>query len=85
MHDEEIREKVRQYIIETFLLGDPTDSPADEESFMEKGIIDSTGIMEVVSFLENVFSVKVSDDELLPENLDSIGRISRFVQTKRAS
>ncbi|WP_258868246.1 acyl carrier protein [Alkalilimnicola ehrlichii] len=65
-----------------------TDDPAalaDDDSFLEQGIIDSTGIMEVIFFLEEEFGIRVDDDELIPENLDSVNRIARFVQRKRVA
>jgi len=79
----EIREQIRSYIVENFLFGD--DSGLDDSiSFLESGMIDSTGILEVIGFLEENFSIKVKDDELLPENLDSIANLMSFLGRKMA-
>lgn len=76
--------KVREFIIETFLFGDG-DTLAEETSFLESGIIDSTGILELIFFLEETFDVKIEDDELVPENMDSLSNISRFMERKLGS
>ena len=54
----------------------------DEDSFLENGIIDSTGVLELVQFLEENFNIKVADEELLPENLDSFNNIYKYLKTK---
>jgi acyl carrier protein len=79
--DQVIRERVRQFIAKNFFV---TDIAAldDDSSLLEKGIIDSTGMLEVIGFLESSFEVRVEDDEMLPENLDSVGRIVAFVARK---
>jgi acyl carrier protein len=76
-----IADDIRAYIIENFLLGvetglDPT------ASLINTGVIDSTGILEVVLFLEQTYGFQIRDEEMLPENLDSIDNITRFVQRK---
>jgi acyl carrier protein len=76
-----IESKIRAYIAENFLFGDAAQLGVDD-SFLDKGIIDSTGILEIVMFLEEQFGIKVADSEMLPENLDSIGNITRFIETK---
>ena len=78
-----IKQKLRQYILENFLFSDNPDDLADDDSFMDKGIIDSTGILEVIEFLEDEFGITVEDEEMIPENLDSVNRILGFVQTKQ--
>ena len=72
------RERIRQFVTETFFV----DSFGDDESFLTSGIIDSTGVLELVMFLEEKFKVKVADEEMLPENLDSVKAISAFVAHK---
>ncbi len=79
----ETREQVRAYIVDNFLFGDDS-GLEDSTSFLESGMIDSTGILEVISFLEEQFSIKVHDEELIPENLDSIGNIVGFLGAKMA-
>lgn len=76
------KEKVKTFIIENFLLGNVSPDLDDNESFFEKGIIDSTGVMELVSFIEKSFGIKFEDEELVPDNLDSLNKISDFVTRK---
>jgi acyl carrier protein len=76
-----IEAKIRAYIGENFLFGE-ADQLGVDDSFLDKGIIDSTGILEIVMFLEEQFGIKVADSEMLPENLDSIGNIGRFITKK---
>jgi acyl carrier protein len=76
-----IETQIRAYIAENFLFGD-TDQLAVTDSFLDKGIIDSTGILEIIMFLEEQFGIKVADSEMLPENLDSIANIARFIAKK---
>lgn len=78
----DVKEALREYIVEYFLLGDTETKFSDEDSFIEKGIIDSTGILEVIAFLEENYGVIVEDNEILPENLDSLDNISQFVARK---
>jgi acyl carrier protein len=73
---------LRQYIVENFLFGQDSDI-SDNDSLMNNGVIDSTGLLEVVTFLENEFKVAVKAHELVPENFDSIAQITRFVASKR--
>ena len=80
----EIREQVRSFVTTNFYVPNPA-ALGDEASLLDQGIIDSTGVLEVISFLEDAFAVTVEDSEMLPENLDSIERISSFVARKRAS
>jgi acyl carrier protein len=77
-------EKIRAFVIENYLFGEE-EKLRDSDSFMESGIIDSTGILELVRFLETSFGVKVADEDLIPDNLDSIDKIVAFVQRKLAS
>lgn len=74
---------LREFIRENFLFGQDTPF-SDDESFLGLGIIDSTGVLELVAILEKQFQISVSDDELVPENLDSINNLVRFIETKRA-
>ena len=74
--------QLRDYIVENFLFGDTETEFSDTDSFMEKGIIDSTGILEVITYIEENFDIKIEDDELIPENLDSISNIVNFIDRK---
>lgn len=78
----QIRAEVRAFIVENFLMGDATDMLDDQGSFLKNGIIDSTGVLEVVMFLESNFGLKVEDRELLPENIDSVDNQVAFVLGK---
>ena len=77
----QVREQVREFIVENFLFGDDADFK-DDASFLEEGIIDSTGVLELVTFLEEAFSITVDDDELVPENLDSLSCIVGYINVK---
>lgn len=77
-----LRDKLRLYILENFLFSDDQSELKDDDSFMDNGIIDSTGILEVIEFLEDECQIKVEDEDLLPENLDSISKIINFVNKK---
>jgi len=74
-------ESVRSFVVANFLFGDG-EQLDKETSFMEKGIIDSTGILELVMFLEQTYGIKIEDDELVPENLDSLASVARFIERK---
>lgn len=78
----EVRAKVRAFVVENFLFGNE-DGVKDDTSFLDEGIIDSTGILEMVSYLEEEFSISVDDEELVPENLDSINNVVAYLQKKR--
>jgi len=79
----EINQQVREFITSNFYVQDAT-ALADDASLLERGIIDSTGVLEVITFIEDTFGVTVDDQEMLPENLDSIERISGFIRRKKA-
>lgn len=75
-------EVLREFVKENFLFGqEPTF--CDDDSFLEQGIIDSTGVLELVAFLEEQYQITIADEELVPENLDSISRLVGFIQLKR--
>lgn len=77
-------DKLRRYILETYLFTTDENALGNDDSFLDKGIIDSTGVLELVMFLEEQFGIKVEDSELLPENLDSVNRLARFIERKQA-
>ena len=77
----EVGAVIRQFIVENFLFGEDGNLK-QETSFLESGIIDSTGILELVSFLEEKFEISVADEELVPENLDSIANVVAYLQKK---
>lgn len=80
-----IEQEVRGYILENYLFTDDESVLANSDSFLQKGILDSTGILEVIYFIEDEYGVKVEDEEMVPENLDSVERLVAFVQRKQAA
>jgi len=76
--------KIRTFIFENFLFDAEQDALQNNTSFLEQGIIDSTGILELVEWLEDQFSISVEDDELVPENLDSVDLLSAFIARKKS-
>lgn len=78
-----IEEKLRGFILDNFLFTDDQSALSSEDSFMEKGIIDSTGILEVIFFLKEEFDVQVEDDEMVPENLDSVNNLVAYIDKKK--
>lgn len=77
----QIEQQLRQFVINSFLFGDGAKLKNDS-SFLDQGIIDSTGMLELVTFLEETFAFQIEDFELVPENLDSIDKLVNFVQRK---
>lgn len=77
-----IEKQVREFILENYLFTDDESALNNDDSFLEKGILDSTGILEVIYFIEEEFEVKVDDNEMVPENLDSVKNIVAFVASK---
>lgn len=78
----DIEQKIRQFITDNFLFREDRASLTDSESLLEAGVIDSTGVLELVAFLETGFGIAVRDAEMVPENLDSISRIAGYVGRK---
>lgn len=75
------RNRIKQFITDNFLFGN-AEGLQDDSSFLEQGIIDSTGVLELITFLEEEFGIKVDDEELVPENLDSIDKVTGFLARK---
>ena len=72
---------VKEFIVENFLFGEEDQVEIDTD-FFEKGIIDSTGVIELVSFMEETFEISIDDEELIPENLSSLKNIKVFLEQK---
>ena len=77
-----IKERVKQFIVQNFALGTTHASLGDDTSLVGTGIVDSTGVMELIGFLEQEFHISIDDADLVPENLDSINRMVSYVQSK---
>ena len=78
----DLKEQIRSFIVENFYVAEAA-SLADDTSLIETGIVDSTGVLEVVAFLERDFGISVEDQEIVPANLDSIERIAAFVMRRK--
>ena len=79
---DEMEEVLRNFIVENFLPSEGLDAFENDDSFMEKGIIDSTGILELLEFIEETFSIRVEDEEVIPDNLDSLNKLKSFIKRK---
>lgn len=79
------RETLRTFVADNFLFGQIPGNFSDDSSFLEGGIIDSTGVLELVSFLEQRFEIRIQDDEIVPDNLDSVNTLAGFVERKLAA
>jgi acyl carrier protein len=82
--DTQIRAELTEFIVTNYLFGDVTRAPRDDDALVEEGIIDSTGILELVEFLEFRFGIEVSEAETVPQNLGSICSLTEFVMSKRS-
>lgn len=80
----DVREDLRGFITTNFLFGDESRTPADDEDLLLAGVVDSTGILELIEFLEEQFGIEVSEDETVPENLGSVDNLTRYVTGKRS-
>ena len=78
-----VEQKLRGYILDNFLFTEDSKALDNADSFMKKGIIDSTGILEVINFLQDEFGIRVEDEEMVPANLDSVNSIVAFIERKR--
>ena len=81
--ESQVRAELRQFIVDSFLLGDSSVVLKDSDSLFANGTIDSTGVLEIVMFLEEKYDLKVEDRELVPENLDSLDNLVNFVGRKQ--
>ncbi len=79
-HD--VKTTIREFIVENFLFGDTSVVFDDDDSLMENGILDSTGILELVAFLEKEYGIRIANEEILPENMDTLNNLHRFLETK---
>jgi acyl carrier protein len=79
-----IRDQVTDFIVASYLFGDSSRTPGPDQSLVETGIVDSTGVLEIIEFLESEFGIQVLEEETVPANLDSIDRLCRYVERKRS-
>ncbi len=80
-----IKEQVRTYITDNFIMGSDGVQFADADSLLEMHIVDSTGFLELILFLEETFGIQVAEEEMVPENLDSLNAIEAYVGRKQAA
>jgi acyl carrier protein len=81
--DQQVRSELREFIVASYLFGDGSRVPGDDVSLIAEGIVDSTGILELIEYLESHFGIEVTESETVPENLESISNLTRFVLGKR--
>ena len=80
-----MREKVRSFVLSNFLFSNDPSKLADGASLLGQGLMDSTGVLELISFLERELAITLADEEMVPENLDSVDRICAFIDRKKAA
>ena len=80
---EKLVNEIRSFIVENFLYGEADNGLQDKDSLTDMGIIDSTGVLELVSHIETTYDFRMDDDELIPENLDSIAKVAAYIQRKQ--
>ena len=78
----DLQQDMRKFVIDNFLFGEDNGKLANDDSLMEQGLIDSTGALELVTYLEGTYGIKIKDEELDPENLDSINKLVSFITRK---
>ncbi len=81
----ELRTEIRDFIVDNFMMGMNPEELSDSDSLLDKGIIDSTGVLELVGFLEENYQIQIEDEELVPENLDSVNNLANFIQKKQSN
>lgn len=80
----QIRRELVDFVVANYLFGDESRAPQEDDSLVEGGIIDSTGVMELIEFLESQFGIEVSDEDTVPSNLDTVANLTRFVVRKQS-
>jgi acyl carrier protein len=79
------KQQIRRFILTNYLFTEDESKLADDESLMQSGTMDSTGILELIMFLQDTFNIEVADEEMLPANLDSVQSVVAFIERKRAA
>lgn len=80
-----IKAQVRQYVLDNFMMGSTAADLKDADSFMDRHILDSTGFLELIAYLEETFGIRIEDSEMVPENLDSVDHVAAYVGRKRST
>jgi acyl carrier protein len=81
----QLKTEIRDFIVDNFLFGEGGESLTDSQSLVEAGLIDSLGVAELVAFIESRYGVVAEDEELVPDNFDSIDRVAAFIEHKRST
>jgi acyl carrier protein len=77
-----IKEQIRQYIAQNFLFSNNGFELGDDVSFLDEGVVDSTGVLELVMFVEDTFGVEVDDEDIVPDNFDSVNNLAVYIASK---
>jgi len=78
-----LRDQIRDFILENYLFTSDPSALGLDDSLLGRGIVDSTGMLEIIFFIEEQLGVKVKDEEMVPDNLDGVNKIASFVSSKR--
>lgn len=78
----DLKSEIRNFILENFMMGMEENELNDADSLLDKGIIDSTGVLELVGFIEENYQISIEDEELVPDNLDSVNNLIKFIEKK---
>ena len=78
-----LRERIQKFILENYLFTSDRSALGLDDSLLGRGIVDSTGMLEIIMFIEEQLGVTVKDEDMIPENLDSVSRIAEFVESRR--
>lgn len=79
----DIERQIYQHIVDQFLFGEPSDDLTVDASLLDMGTLDSTGVLELAAFVEDTFGVQVADEDMVPDNFDSIGALARYVDRRK--
>jgi acyl carrier protein len=79
---QQIERKIRQFVVDNYFFGKDEREFSDEDSFLDKGVLDSLGILTLVSFIQQEYAIQIDDQELVPDNWDSVRRVAQFVHKK---
>lgn len=85
MDAEPVKDALRRFIIDNYLAGDASEPVGDDDSFLEKGIIDSIGVIELTQFVQERYRIKIEVKEIIPENFDTIRGLEKYIASKKAS
>src|SRR5690242_20704086 len=83
MDDLRVKEQLTDFVLQNYLFGDTARIPGEDDGLVEEGIIDSTGVLELIEFLESQFDITVSEEETVPENLGTIANLTRYVTAQQ--